>query len=156
MDETGGDDYNDRNMNSNSLSGAQTNHKNNSTRRDHDERHDDPYMSGGESPRYNNNNNNGGGGGSNHRGDMGNGGGIIGSSALPPVFLGNLLSTYRADAVTALFERPIQPSQKTVYHSVPVDRIDIKRGYCFVFLKDALTQADKDNVEGFVLDINGM
>lgn len=81
---------------------------------------------------------------------------MIGSEAMPPVFLGNLLHTYSADAVTELFERPIQPSEKTSYYPIPVDRIDIKRGYCFVFLKDAKSQADKDNVEGFVMDINGM
>ena len=78
------------------------------------------------------------------------------SEAMPPVFLGNLLHTYSADAVTDLFERPIQPSEKTNYYPIPVDRIDIKRGYCFVFLKDARSPADKENVEGFVMDINGM
>lgn len=80
----------------------------------------------------------------------------FGSEAMPPVFLGNLLSNYSADAVTALFEGPLQPSEKTNYFSIPVDRIDIKRGYCFVFLKDARSLADKENVEGFVMDINGM
>jgi hypothetical protein len=78
------------------------------------------------------------------------------SEALPPVFLGNLLQSYSADAVTELFERPIQPSEKTNYYSIPVDRIDIKRGYAFVFLKDARGPEDKLNVEGFVMDINGM
>jgi hypothetical protein len=81
---------------------------------------------------------------------------VMGSEALPPVFLGNLMSTYSADAITELFERPIQPSEKNNYYSVPVDKIDLKRGYAFVFLKDAKSQADKDNVEGFVMDINGM
>jgi hypothetical protein len=78
------------------------------------------------------------------------------SEALPPVFLGNLLQSYSADAVTELFERPIQPSEKSNYYSIPVDRIDIKRGYAFVFLKDARGPEDKRNVEGFVMDINGM
>ena len=37
-----------------------------------------------------------------------------------------------------------------------LDRVDMKRGYCFVFMKDADTLAEKDRVEQFVADINGM
>jgi hypothetical protein len=37
-----------------------------------------------------------------------------------------------------------------------VDRIDIKRGFCFVFLKDAASQEEKDQIEAFVAAIQGM
>jgi arginine/serine-rich splicing factor 4/5/6 len=81
---------------------------------------------------------------------------VIGSSALRPVFLGNLMNVYTPEDVTAIFERPQQPKGDKVYTPVPVDRIDLKRGYCFVFLKDAVTQEDKINAERFVSAINGM
>ncbi len=91
---------------------------------------------------------------------------VIGSAALRPVFLGNLSNTYTAEDVTAIFEGPQQPpagkeggengSQTRVYSPIPVDRIDLKRGYCFVFLKDAVTQQDKEQAELFVAALNGM
>jgi splicing factor, arginine/serine-rich 4/5/6 len=89
--------------------------------------------------------------------EAGDSGEVIGSSALRPVFLGNLQTPYSVEDVVAIFERPQQPpGSKTRFTPIPVDRIDVKRGYCFVFLMDALTQADKENAELFVLDINGM
>lgn len=82
---------------------------------------------------------------------------VIGSAALRPVFLGNLSNTYAAEEVTAIFERPQQPvGADIVYSPIPVDRIDLKRGYCFVFLKDAVTQQDKEQAELFVAALNGM
>jgi arginine/serine-rich splicing factor 4/5/6 len=82
---------------------------------------------------------------------------VIGSAALRPVFLGNLSNTYAAEEVTAIFEGPQQPTVgDTVYAPIPVDRIDLKRGYCFVFLKDAVTQQDKEQAELFVAALNGM
>jgi arginine/serine-rich splicing factor 4/5/6 len=88
-------------------------------------------------------------------------GSVIGSAALRPVFLGNLSNTYTAEDVTAIFEGPQQPvsaddTTSTVYAPIPVDRIDLKRGYCFVFLKDAVTQQDKEQAELFVAALNGM
>ena len=32
----------------------------------------------------------------------------------------------------------------------------MKRGYCFVFLKDAANQAEKERAERFVQEISGM
>jgi arginine/serine-rich splicing factor 4/5/6 len=101
---------------------------------------------------------------------------VEGSCALRPVFLGNLLSSYTAEDVTAVFERPQQPQSlsnnsnndnnndnngttgetETLYTPIPVDRVDLKRGYCFVFLKDAATLQDKRNAERFVTHMNGM
>jgi hypothetical protein len=89
-------------------------------------------------------------------GDGDDTGEVIGSSAMRPVFLGNLIPGYDPELVTAIFERPQQPKANTTYARVPVDRIDQKRGYCFVFLKDATSQADKERAERFVSDINGM
>jgi arginine/serine-rich splicing factor 4/5/6 len=51
-----------------------------------------------------------------------------------------------------LFRRPIIPG----YDPIPVDRIDIKRGFGFVFLKDARSIEDKDRAERYVMELNGM
>lgn len=87
-----------------------------------------------------------------------NGSAVSGSSALRPVFLGNLKPTYNADDIMAIFHNPIAPpgTEEGKYKPIPVDRLDQKRGYCFVFLKDALVQEDKDNAEAFVAAISGM
>lgn len=81
---------------------------------------------------------------------------VIGSAALRPVFLGNLIPGYVPEQVTDIFEKPSQPKADKTYEPIPVDRIDQKRGYCFVFLKDAKTQTDKEQAEAFISDINGM
>jgi RNA recognition motif-containing protein len=82
---------------------------------------------------------------------------VVGSAALRPVFLGNLNHSYNSADVRELFERPINPPNSNfLFLPVPVDRVDLKRGYCFVFLKDALSQEAKENAERFVSDINGM
>ena len=85
-----------------------------------------------------------------------NGDEVIGSSAMRPVFLGNLIPGYTAEQVTDIFERPVQPKSEKQYEPISVDRIDQKRGYCFIFLKDATTQADKERVESFISDLNGL
>ena len=85
-----------------------------------------------------------------------NEGEVIGSAAMRPVFLGNLVNNYTPEQVTDVFEKPFQPKSDMKYDPIAVDRIDQKRGYCFVFLKDATTQADKERVERFLVDINGM
>jgi splicing factor, arginine/serine-rich 4/5/6 len=82
---------------------------------------------------------------------------VIGSAAMRPVFLGNLIPNYSTDQVTNMFERPHQlRGMPREFKSIPVDRIDVKRGYCFVFLKDAQSEADKEQVEEFVKAITGM
>ena len=77
---------------------------------------------------------------------------VIGSAALRPVFLGNLIPVYTPETVCAVFERPTIPNAEPVF----VDRVDVKRGYCFVFLKDARNESDKRRIEEFVSKINGM
>jgi RNA recognition motif-containing protein len=89
---------------------------------------------------------------------MENGGGgsdVIGSAVLRPVFMGNLSNSYTSEDVIHFFELPMNPPNKN-FAPIPVDRVDLKRGYCFVFLKDAVSQEAKENAERFVSDINGM
>ncbi|KAL7581471.1 hypothetical protein ACA910_022045 [Epithemia clementina (nom. ined.)] len=82
------------------------------------------------------------------------------SVPMRPVFLGNLHNGYTTEDVIAVFERPIVPPSLVEggkdYGSIGVDRIDLKRGYCFVFLKDADNEADKDRIERFVSAMDGM
>jgi RNA recognition motif-containing protein len=113
-------------------------------------------------PKHNdsNNNNNNGSRSNNGRDAAGGRGGddaVIGSTSLRPVFLGNLDLDYRSEEVVAIFEKPVEPPNASMrYSPIPVDRIDLKRGYCFVFLKDVSTQSEKEQAERFVQDINGM
>lgn len=87
----------------------------------------------------------------------GNSGELIGSAAIRPVFLGNLKSVYEADQVKEIFTKPIvPPNTEESFKPFGVDRIDVKRGYCFVFLQDATSEADKEATERFVSAINGM
>ena len=81
------------------------------------------------------------------------------SMALRPLFFGNLLLNYSTDQITNLFEHPERIDtlpQNDVYHPIPIDRIDIKRGYCFVFFKDATSLQEKQRIESFCMMINGM
>ena len=65
---------------------------------------------------------------------------------------------FRSEEIMDIFTKPIVPREipEGTYRPVPVERVDIKRGYCFVFLKDAVSQEEKDKVERFVEAINGM
>lgn len=50
----------------------------------------------------------------------------------------------------------LPPQPKNANHPPPINMKDMKRGYCFVFLKDPETLADKERTENYVHDINGM
>jgi hypothetical protein len=66
---------------------------------------------------------------------------------------------FRSEEVVDIFAKPIIPPDvfpKVAYKPIAVDRLDLKRGYCFVFLKDVANMAEKEQVERFVSDINGM
>lgn len=78
---------------------------------------------------------------------------IIGSAAMRPVFLGNLNHNVISSDVEKMFSEPITDDGAA---PVPVDRVDLKRGFCFVFLKDAENQDEKDRAEAYVSRINGM
>mmetsp|Transcript_14384 Transcript_14384/g.30546 ORF Transcript_14384/g.30546 Transcript_14384/m.30546 type:complete len:437 (+) Transcript_14384:228-1538(+) len=87
--------------------------------------------------------------------------GGIGSAAMRPIFLGNLKPNYEAEDIIAIFHKPLDllgssEPDADAFKPIPVDRLDQKRGYCFVFLKDAKTAADKDNAERYVAAISGM
>jgi arginine/serine-rich splicing factor 4/5/6 len=79
-------------------------------------------------------------------------------TAIRPVFLGNLKPGYTADDIMAMFHNPLTPpgSEPGTFRPIPIDRLDQKRGYCFVFLKDAVVQEDKENAQRFVAAISGM
>jgi hypothetical protein len=85
-----------------------------------------------------------------------------GSMALRPLFFGNLTSNYSTDQITQVFENPLSfeslrnHADAATFLPIPVDRIDVKRGYCFVFLKDAESAADKERIEAFATAIHGM
>ena len=70
-----------------------------------------------------------------------------------PVFLGNLESGVRAEDISKVFESPVLGDDIT---PVAVERLDLKRGFCFVFLKDVATQEEKERAEAYVSQINGM
>merc|ERR1719464_1698674 len=99
----------------------------------------------------------GAGGGS---GVPGHGSGGGGNLYMRPIFLGNLSHGCMASDVESIFQNP-PPSvggmnDGEVKVPFPVDRVDMKRGYCFVFLKDPETIADKERAENYVQEINGM
>jgi len=58
----------------------------------------------------------------------------------------------RAEDIEDVFLRPVLD----VGRSIPVDRVDLKRGFGFVFLEDAKSQEDKERIERYVREISGM
>lgn len=67
---------------------------------------------------------------------------------MPTVFLGNLSSYCMAEDVQDMFEQRDQP--------IPTQRVDMKRGFCFVYLKDAKSPEDKERIMKFVEGVNGI
>jgi hypothetical protein len=66
---------------------------------------------------------------------------------------------FGSNEVIEIFQKPMIPPDsfpKVPFKPIAVDRLDLKRGYCFVFLKDVANVAEKEQVERFVSDINGM
>lgn len=91
-------------------------------------------------------------------GEEANSGNILGSAAMRPIFLGNLKPNFTAEDILKIFDSPNATigADQGSFQPIPVDRLDQKRGYCFVFLKDAVKASDKDNAERFVAAISGM
>ena len=84
-----------------------------------------------------------------------------GPVSLRPVFLGNLTIGFKTEDIVEIFSRPMvqattTDNDDTSFHPVAVDRVDLKRGYCFVFLKDVPSMTEKESVERFVAQLNGM
>lgn len=91
-----------------------------------------------------------------HYGDEaagGSGGDGEGPVPLRGVFLGNLTAVYKSEEVAEIFNKPIVPRDvpEGTYNPMPVDRVDLKRGYCFVFLKDAPNATERTQVVSFAL-----
>ena len=76
---------------------------------------------------------------------------IIGSAHIRPIFLGNLDMNVTAEDISDLFTRPALNASP-----MSVERVDLKRGFAFVFMNDAQTQEDKDRIEQYVDGIQGM
>lgn len=76
---------------------------------------------------------------------------VIGSAHIRPIFLGNLDMGATTEDISDLFTRPALN-----FPAMPVERVDLKRGYAFVFLCDARSQEEKDRVEQYVDGIQGM
>eukprot|EP00581_Thalassiosira_minuscula_P006833 CAMPEP_0183703970 /NCGR_PEP_ID=MMETSP0737-20130205/1489_1 /TAXON_ID=385413 /ORGANISM="Thalassiosira miniscula, Strain CCMP1093" /LENGTH=283 /DNA_ID=CAMNT_0025930777 /DNA_START=90 /DNA_END=938 /DNA_ORIENTATION=+ len=90
---------------------------------------------------------------------VGGGGGGGGNLYLRPVFLGNLSHNCIASDVENIFQNPAPSGgmgDGEVKMPFPVDRVDMKRGYCFVFLKDPESLSEKERTENYVGEINGM
>jgi hypothetical protein len=76
---------------------------------------------------------------------------LIGSAHIRPIFLGNLDINVTAEEISDMFTRP--------YSDMPpmsVERVDLKRGFAFVFMEDAKSEEEKQRVETYVDRISGM
>ncbi|KAL7552437.1 hypothetical protein ACHAWF_015708 [Thalassiosira exigua] len=91
-------------------------------------------------------------------GGGGSGGGGGGNLYLRPVFLGNLSHGCMAGDVEGMFRNPAPGTTTPSSLPLPPTRLlqDMKRGYCFVFLKDPESLAEKERAETYVAEINGM
>jgi hypothetical protein len=76
---------------------------------------------------------------------------LQGSAHVRPVFLGNLEYGATADEIEDIFMRPALDMPP-----MAVERVDLKRGFCFVFLKDLHSDEERERVERYVEGINGM
>jgi hypothetical protein len=76
---------------------------------------------------------------------------LIGSAHIRPIFLGNLDINVTAEDISDIFTRPYSDMPP-----MPVERVDLKRGFAFVFMEPAKSEEDKARVETYVDRINGM
>jgi len=105
-----------------------------------------------------NNQNSGGFGNGVHQGDHRMDSISSENFSIRPVFFGNLAPICQGADIEQLFQHPILrndcgPEDK---RSIPIDRIDLKRGFCFVFLKDAPSIEERDRAERYIQNLNGM
>jgi RNA recognition motif-containing protein len=82
----------------------------------------------------------------------GNDSALIGSAHIRPIFMGNLDYNITVEDLEDLFTRPTRGFDPMP----PVDRVDLKRGFAFVFFQEARQQSDKERLERYVEEINGM
>ena len=76
---------------------------------------------------------------------------LIGSAHIRPIFLGNLDINVTAEEISDLFTRPAMNMPP-----FDVERVDLKRGFAFVFLADAKCEEDKDRIRRYVDGLQGM
>eukprot|EP01082_Thalassiosira_pseudonana_P007283 g6291.t1 g6291 contig23:123371-125514(+) len=97
-----------------------------------------------------------------HPGGEGGGGSVDGGMAMRPIFFGNLSHNCVASDVENIFRSPVcdvlggGEDGGDPRRPLPIDRVDMKRGYCFVFLKDAVDEVEKRRIQNYVVDICGM
>lgn len=72
--------------------------------------------------------------------------------AMRPVYLGNLRMAYNPDDISKIFENPTINNNGNEA-PFPVERVDIKRGYCFVFFKD-MSMDDRERLKHYVNSIH--
>lgn len=97
------------------------------------------------------------------RHETGGGGGEenSGSFNMRPIFLGNISYEASPADVQDIFLNPFvpySPEGSGIDPNAPIeiDHVDMKRGFCFVFLKDVSTEAEKVRIEHYVSEINGL
>lgn len=76
---------------------------------------------------------------------------VIGSAHIRPVFLGNLDLGVTTEEIADLFTHPAMDIPP-----MSIDRIDVKRGFAFVFLNDVKSEDEKERISRYVDGLNGM
>jgi len=76
---------------------------------------------------------------------------VIGSAHIRPVFLGNLDLGVTTEEVADLFTHPAMDIPP-----MSIDRIDVKRGFAFVFLNDVKSEDVKERISRYVDGLSGM
>jgi len=71
--------------------------------------------------------------------------------AIRSVFFGNVRPDCETEDIMGIFRRPILPG----YDPISVQRIDLKKGFCFVFFNDAKSPDEKERTERYVMELNG-
>ena len=86
-------------------------------------------------------------------------------TGIRPIFLGNLSHSALSSDVEHVFRNPVsrgsygeekEEGMASEIAPFDLDRVDMKRGYCFVFLQDPKTIEEKNRIEAYVGEINGM
>eukprot|EP00984_Skeletonema_dohrnii_P021927 scaffold11059_cov72-Skeletonema_dohrnii-CCMP3373.AAC.1 len=90
-------------------------------------------------------------------------------SGIRPIFLGNLSHSALSSDVEHMFRNPVsrgssygtngeekEEGMASEIAPFDLDRVDMKRGYCFVFMQEPKTIEEKNRIEAYVGEINGM
>ncbi|KAK1734497.1 hypothetical protein QTG54_014745 [Skeletonema marinoi] len=90
-------------------------------------------------------------------------------SGIRPIFMGNLSHSALSSDVEHMFRNPVsrgssygtngeekEEGMASEIAPFDLDRVDMKRGYCFVFMQEPKTIEEKNRLEAYVGEINGM